>query len=168
MTEFILLGFLMEKNMTGYDMKQHMSFSTSYFMDASFGSIYPALKRLTEKGYIEVMEVSEGGKLKKIYSICESGKNEFLKWLDKPIDSSKSSVSSALVKIFFYRYLSAERIPELLGQYIQDIKKYKFDLLNLKDKIDNKLDKYERSTMCFGLDYYDFIIQWYENYFKHK
>jgi len=35
MTEYILLGFLMEKDMTGYDMKQHMSMSTSYFVDAS-------------------------------------------------------------------------------------------------------------------------------------
>lgn len=168
MTEYILLGFLMERNMTGYDMKQHMSFSTSYFMDASFGSIYPALKRLTEKGYIDVMEVSEGGKLKKVYSITENGKIEFLKWLDLPIDSSKSSISPALVKIFFYRYLSAERVQELIGQYIEDIKKYKIDILNLKSKIDTKLEKYERSTMCFGLDFYDFIIQWYENNFEHK
>ncbi|WP_236880832.1 PadR family transcriptional regulator [Clostridioides difficile] len=49
MLEYIILGFLMEKELSGYDLKQIMSESTSYFFDASFGSIYPALKRLETK-----------------------------------------------------------------------------------------------------------------------
>ncbi|WP_088185748.1 PadR family transcriptional regulator [Desulfosporosinus sp. FKA] len=57
MTEYILLGFLMQNSMTGYDIKQHMSMSTSYFIDASFGSIYPALKRLEQKGFILIFDV---------------------------------------------------------------------------------------------------------------
>lgn len=32
MTEFTILGFLMTNNMTGYDIKQKMSISTSNFM----------------------------------------------------------------------------------------------------------------------------------------
>jgi len=168
MTEYILLGFLMERNMTGYDMKQYMSKSTSYFMDASFGSIYPALKRLTQKGLIEGRESAQGGKLKKTYFIRESGKTEFLKWLDSPIEPSKTNVSSALAKVFFYRYLSTDRVQELVAQYIREMEKYKTDLLELKGEIDNHLDEYERSTLEFGLDFYDFAIQWYEKQFHSK
>lgn len=168
MIEYILLGFLMERNMTGYDMKHYMSISTSYFIDASFGSIYPALKRLVQKGLIEGRESAQGGKLKKTYFICESGKAEFLKWLDSPIEPSKTSVSSTLAKVFFYRYLPTDRVQELITQYIQEMEKYKTDLLNLKGEIDGHLDEYERSTLDFGLDFYDFAIRWYENHFQSK
>ncbi|HGM3220142.1 PadR family transcriptional regulator [Clostridioides difficile] len=52
----------MEKELSGYDLKQKMSTSTSYFFDASFGSIYLALKRLEEKDYICYREVIDGSK----------------------------------------------------------------------------------------------------------
>jgi len=168
MIEYILLGFLMEKNLTGYDMKLYMSMSTSYFMDASFGSIYPALKRLAQNGFIEGRESAQGGKLKKTYFIRESGKMEFLKWLNSPIEPSKTGVSSALAKVFFYRYLPTERVQDLLAQYIREMEKYKSDLQNLKGELGSHLDQYERSTLDFGLDFYDFTIQWYEKHFQSK
>jgi DNA-binding PadR family transcriptional regulator len=76
-TEYILLGFLMERDMTGYDMKQHMSFSTSYFVDASFGSIYPSLKRLQQKRLVESNETVEKGKLKKPIPSTSTGRRNF-------------------------------------------------------------------------------------------
>ncbi|MCW0824055.1 PadR family transcriptional regulator [Clostridioides difficile] len=60
--KYIILGFMMEKELSGYDLKQKMSTSTSYFFDASFGSIYLALKRLEEKDYICYREVIDGSK----------------------------------------------------------------------------------------------------------
>lgn len=42
---YVILGFLCEKDMTGYEIKQKMTLSTSNFIDASFGSIYPMLKK---------------------------------------------------------------------------------------------------------------------------
>ncbi len=157
MTEYILLGFLMERDMTGYDMKQHMSFSTSYFVDASFGSIYPSLKRLEQKGLVTLKEAVENGKLKKIYSINEQGKAAFLKWLASPIEPSKTDASAALAKIFFFRYLPQERVDSLIEQYINDIENYKKELLKLKSKIANQMNSFELCTLDFGLDYYDFI-----------
>lgn len=166
MTEYILLGFLMERDMTGYDMKRHMSFSTSYFVDASFGSIYPSLKRLEQKGLVSVKETVESKKLKKIYSINEQGKTAFLEWLNSPIEPSKSSLSSAMVKIFFFQHLPRERVDSLIHQYISDIEDYKNSLLKLKDKIGDRMNPFELSTLDFGLDYYDFIIHWYTNRFQ--
>lgn len=50
---YVILGFLCEKDMTGYEIKQKMTISTSNFIDASFGSIYPMLKKM-EKGAYQV------------------------------------------------------------------------------------------------------------------
>lgn len=163
MTEYILLGFLMEKDMTGYDMKQHMSFSTSYFVDASFGSIYPSLKRLETKGLVELKESTENGKLKKIYSINEQGKAEFLRWLATPIAVSRTDISSPLAKIFFFRYLPREQATQLIEQCINDLACYKKSLLELKGKVEHKADPFELCTLNFGLDCYDFAINWCKN-----
>jgi Predicted transcriptional regulators len=162
MTEYVLLGFLMEKDMTGYDMKQHMSISTSYFVDASFGSIYPSLKRLEKKGFVELKESIENGKLKKIYSINQNGKAEFLKWLASPIAVSRTDISGPLAKVFFYRYLPNEQAILLIKQYIEDFARYKTNLLELKSKVEHKADPFELCTLDFGLDCYDFVIHWCE------
>lgn len=160
MTEYILLGFLMEKDMTGYDMKQHMSMSTSYFVNASFGSIYPSLKRLGKKGLVELKESAENGKLKKIYCINDQGKAEFLKWLASPIAVSKTDISSPLAKIFFFRYLPREQATMLIEQCINDLECYQKSLLDLKSKVAHKADPFELCTLDFGLDCYDFAINW--------
>lgn len=157
----------MQGNMTGYDMKQHMSMSTSYFVDASFGSIYPSLKRLVQKGFVELKETIENGKLKKIYSINEQGKEEFEKWLSAPILVSKTDISSALAKIFFFRYLPFDKAILLIERYIRDIEQYKKSLSELKPKIEKKADEFSLGTLHFGLDYYDFSIRWYKSYLKN-
>ena len=168
MIEYILLGFLMERDMTGYDMKQHMSMSTSYFVDASFGSIYPSLKRLEAKGFVVLKETIENGKLKKIYSINEQGKAEFLKWLSSPILVSGTDISSALAKVFFFRYLPHEQASLLIEQCIQDIECYKKSLLELKSKVKHKADPFGLCTLDFGLDCYDFAIHWCEEHLINK
>lgn len=168
MTEYILLGFLMEKDMTGYDMKQHMSMSTSYFVDASFGSIYPSLKRLNNKGFVALKETIENGKLKKTYSINEQGKVEFLKWLSSPIMVSRTDISSALEKIFFFRYLPHEQSIFLIEQCIHDIDRYKNSLLELKSKVGHEADPFGLCTLDFGIDCYDFAMHWCEEYLINK
>lgn len=160
MTEYILLGFLMERDMTGYDMKQHMSISTSYFVDASYGSIYPSLKRLEQKGLVELRETTKTGKLKKIYSINEQGKAEFIKWLESPIMTSTTNLSSALAKVFFFRYLPREKAVSLVEQCVRDLENYKKSLLDLKSKVEHQTDMFELCTLDFGLDCYDFSICW--------
>lgn len=164
MTDFIILGFLMRQSMSGYDIKQHMGYSTSHFIDASFGSIYPSLKRLEQKGLLNSKEEISNGKIKKIYSITEGGKEEFLKWLKEPIKASKSSMEIALAKIFFYDNLPKEDAINLISRYIEDITKLKHNLLDLKPVVLNHADNFEISTLNFGLDFYDFTINWYKNY----
>lgn len=164
MTEYIILGFLMTKSMTGYDIKQNMAISTSNFFDASFGSIYPALKRLLQKQLIEVEEIVEGGKLKKLYSLTNKGKEEFISWLKTPIEPSKTNVTSALCKIFFFDNLSKKEIISLINKYISDLSEFKGNLLRVKEKVLNHGRNFEMLTLDFGLDYYDFIIKWYRNY----
>ena len=170
MLEYIILGFLMEKELSGYDLKQIMSESTSYFFDASFGSIYPVLKKLETKGYIHYHEVIDGSKLKKLYSITNTGKEVFLEWLKKPINFSKTK-QDHLVNIFFYKYLPKEIIETNLKMLITEVEL----LLNKLSKQKNDAEEnhcvdqytYMYATMIYGVDYYNFVINWCKDLLKN-
>ncbi|WP_099866317.1 PadR family transcriptional regulator [Pararhizobium haloflavum] len=71
---------------TGYEIKKMATESRfSYFIDASYGSIYPALTRLEKDGCVTAREEREAGKpARKVYSITEKGHGELCDWLSSP------------------------------------------------------------------------------------
>ena len=52
MVDYLVLGLLMYRPLTMYDIKKAMEKSTHHFFSASFGSLHPALKKLDEKGWV--------------------------------------------------------------------------------------------------------------------
>lgn len=97
----IILGFLSYGEMSGYDIKQAFSNSIGFFYDASFGAIYPALRKLEEEGLVTKQEVIQSGKPNKIlYQITEQGKDTFRQEIQTPILPPVLR-SDMLVKIFF-------------------------------------------------------------------
>lgn len=166
MLEYIILGFLFSCEMSGYDLKQWMTTSTSYFFDASYGSIYPALKRLEEKGLIHSREIVEGSKFKKMYSVNKNGKAVFMKWLQEPISFAKAR-QDHLVKIFFYELLPKEKATANLKILIEEVEPVLKLLASQKDEVARKFDVtqyyYRYSTMEYGVEYYQFVINWCNN-----
>ena len=51
-TARVILGMLKLGVRTGYDIKKAIDFSTQFFWSASYGQIYPELKRLREAGLV--------------------------------------------------------------------------------------------------------------------
>jgi Predicted transcriptional regulators len=158
MLEYILLGFLKECEMSGYGLKQMMAGSTAHFFDASFGSIYPALKRMEERGAITVRDVVENGKLKKLYAITQAGSVEFMEWLEKPIECSKTR-PDPLVNLFFYGYLPKEKAVANIKKYIEETRQVLDGLRGIEPKIKKIADLYQYSTLVYGLNQYEFIIK---------
>lgn len=163
MLQFVILGFLMNCDMNGYAIKKKMSLSTVNFVDASFGSIYPALKRLHQNGYITVQEVVENGKNKKIYSITPEGKKAFLEWLEIPINPAAAKFDY-MAKIFFYDHLEEKKAVSLIEKFLADIWLLKTQLESTEGVISQISDYYEMSVFNVGNSYYDFLITWYEKF----
>ena len=51
-TSYVILGMLRLGKRTGYDIKALVDVSTRFFWAASYGQIYPELKRLEEAGLV--------------------------------------------------------------------------------------------------------------------
>lgn len=165
MLEYIILGFLMSGEMSGYDLKQQMIKSTSNFFDAGYGSIYPALKRMEAKGAITSQEIIEGGKYKKLYAISTLGKSDFMNWLELPVEFSRIKPDH-LIKIFFFGHLPKEIAIEKLKAFINEVdfvyKKFK----GAERVVKEEYDTFQFSTLAFGIGYYSYVIDWSKNLLK--
>lgn len=163
MIDSMILGFLMHKAMSGYEIKQMMGISTSHFVDASFGSIYPALKKLEEQKLIVAEETVENGKFKKTYTINEAGREIFLRWLAEPIPLARGGLEH-LLRLFFFGFLPLEQVQRLLERFLADLRAAKAETEQLEPLIKGKADFFEFATQQFGKDYYQFMVDWYQNF----
>ncbi len=76
----LCLGILYFQDATGYEINKLASEGRfSHFIEASYGSIYPTLTKLTEEGLVTWREERQAGKPnRKVYSITDDGKRELI------------------------------------------------------------------------------------------
>lgn len=82
----LCLAILNFGSATGYEIKKMSSDSHyTYFVDASYGSIYPALNKLETEGCLTSHEEREPGKpARKVYSITDLGRAELISHMSEP------------------------------------------------------------------------------------
>jgi DNA-binding PadR family transcriptional regulator len=80
-TAKVILGFLRFEERSGYDIKQAVEVSTRFFWGASFGQIYPELRRLEARGLVEVEHSAGEGRRRTVYRLTEAGNSALLEWL---------------------------------------------------------------------------------------
>ena len=59
MLELAILGLLHEQELHGYELKKRLGETLGPFSSASFGSLYPALRRLEAAGAVKAVEAAE-------------------------------------------------------------------------------------------------------------
>lgn len=83
----LCLAILSFGEATGYDIRKRAAEGPlSYFIESSFGSIYPALDRLWREGLIEKRrEARPGRPSRKVYSLTEAGEKALVEALHQPL-----------------------------------------------------------------------------------
>lgn len=158
----IILGFLNYEEMSGYDIKQAFSNSIGFFYDASFGAIYPALRKLEEEGYVTKQEVIQSGKPNKImYKVTQMGKETFQKEISTPILPPVLR-SDMLVKIFFGSSRSPEDQRRLLSESIETQKKMLQQTKKMFKKLEGQLDDYQKFSWEFTIYHIETTIAFLE------
>lgn len=84
-TATLILAILNSQDASGYEIKKASAEGRfSYFVDISFGSIYPTLSRLEAQGLVTCREEAQSGKPdRKIYAITEKGRAELIAGLSQ-------------------------------------------------------------------------------------
>ena len=109
----LCLGVLTERDLTGYEIKQHFEEAFSHFFVAGSGSIYPALADLTERGLVSCTSVlQEKRPDKKVYSITPLGRSALVEELMNTPPRHKVR-SEFLVLMYFAHLLPPAKIAEI-------------------------------------------------------
>lgn len=158
----IILGFLSYGEMSGYDIKQAFTNSIGFFYDASFGAIYPALRKLEEEGHVTKQEIIQSGKPNKIlYRITDTGKETFRQEIQTPIVPPVLR-SDMLVKIFFGKSRSPEEQQELLDSCIETQRHLLEQSRATFSKLSAEFDEYQRFCWEYTIHHLESTIAFLE------
>src|SRR5258705_9635951 len=86
--------------MSGYDIKRAVDRTIRHFWAASYGQIYPELKRLEEAGWIAGKDADRGGRSRRVYRITAAGRRELEGWLHG-YETRIEMRDESLLRLFF-------------------------------------------------------------------
>lgn len=113
----ICLAILSQGEASGYEIRKALEGGPfAVFSEAGFGSIYPALKRLSIEGLIEGRPEQQGGRpTKNVYRITQKGKLALLDILAEAPESERFR-SDHLFRLFFAHLMPVRFVEALLAE----------------------------------------------------
>ncbi len=175
MLDKIILGVLSLKDLTSYELKKSLDKSINHFYTTSYGSLHPALIKLEKSNFVTSREFVDGGRSKKLYSITESGRQDFTNWLSSDIQISRLKEDS-LVRIYFFGMLEPEFRHNIISNYLTSIDKAMNDLLALREQIQQvdvppefqDIARYQIETLNYGIDHSHFMSDWFNDFLVNR
>ncbi len=150
----MLLGFLMRSPMTGYELKKKFSISFSFFSGLSYGSIYPALKKMEREGLIRMKtEIRSGSPNRNVYTITDAGREAFLETLRSPFALVQPK-NAFLPRLFFFGHLPAEERLAAAKDHLESVREVQRQLRSVEPQIKGRADKYQYLCFRFGVQFY--------------
>lgn len=99
-TAYVILGMVSREPRSGYEIKALVDQTTRFFWAASYGQIYPELKRLSQAGLVEGRDEPRGERRRTVYAITVEGEEELREWLRRPPETFEMR-EEGLLKLFF-------------------------------------------------------------------
>jgi DNA-binding PadR family transcriptional regulator len=166
----VILGLLSREDLSGYDIKLEVDESTRFFWAASYGQIYPELKRLEEDGLIEGVASPQGGRRRTVYRITEKGRGALTSWITDT-GSTVELRHEGLLKLFFADSLGSveERaavLEEIAAVHRRQVKE--LELIECEVALDEGEADPGRQpgtpefVLRFGLDFHRWVVAWCE------
>jgi DNA-binding PadR family transcriptional regulator len=157
--ELAVLGLLKERSMHGYQLKKRLSDTLGGFWQVSYGSLYPALKRLQRQGDVEmVFSKEEVGRRKNVYRVTPKGEALFTSLLEET--GAEASEDKFQVRLAFFRYLRPETRIGVLERRRAYLQARLAQLERSFSDYQDRTDGYTLSLMRHGLDATEHDIRW--------
>src|SRR3954451_1971596 len=160
-TAYVILGFVRGEPRSGYEIKALVDNSTRFFWAASYGQIYPELKRLSEAGLIAGKNLPTGGRRRTVYEITADGEEELRAWLRQPPHTFEIR-DEGLLKLFFADALPPqEALTILRAMRAQRLAAYERlrEIEKPKGEID---DPFPMIVLRGGLEFTRWFADWCE------
>jgi len=163
-TAYVILGMINREPRSGYEIKALVDDTTRFFWAASYGQIYPELKRLSEAGLVEGVDAPRGERKRTVYAITADGEDELKDWLRQPPQTVEMR-EEGLLKLFFAGVLP----PEQAAETLRAMREYRLGiaarLRAMEPSAEEKLEKddpYPLMVLQGGIEFNEWFADWCE------
>ncbi|MEW9700811.1 PadR family transcriptional regulator [Paenibacillus sp. SI8] len=148
----VILGILMKKSHSGYDIKIVLESVFSYFYNASFGTIYPTLSKMEKEGLITKESVlQEGRPNKNVYSITDEGRNHFKGYMHSPIQPNEFK-SDAMIRLYFGEFVEPEATIKTLEFGIEKTQRALAELKHMYESCKANISPTQEICILIGIE----------------
>lgn len=157
----VILGLLaLAEPRSGYDIKAVVDRSTRFFWAASYGQIYPELKRLEREALVEGEDAPTGGRRRRVYRLTAAGRRALIDWLLSG-EATIELRDESLLRLFLADALPREEALELLEGRRRGHEEY-LDVLRAIDARPGEDPPFVDLVLRWGLDFNEWGVRWCE------
>jgi DNA-binding PadR family transcriptional regulator len=157
-TAKVILGMIAFGRQTGYDIKQFVEKSTRNFWAASYGQIYPELKRLEEQGLIEGKPEPSGERARTVYGLTDAGRDRLTEWLASTDDLLYEVRDEGLLKLFFSDNLPERRLETVRA--MRAVHERKLERLRAIEPFAKQGPTGPCMALEFGIEHCEYMLAW--------
>ncbi len=160
-TAYVILGMIRKEPRSGYEIKAVVDGTTRFFWAASYGQIYPELKRLSEAGLIAGIDSPTGGRRRTVYEITADGEEELRTWLRQPPGVYEMR-EEGLLKLFFAEALPREEAVEIVRAMRAHRLQTAAQLRAIEPMAAQKDDPFPLIVLRGGIEFTEWFADWCE------
>lgn len=149
--ELPILGLLKDRPMHGYELRQALERVVGHFSAVSWGSLYPMLKKLEERGYLtRIAEPQENRPERIVYQISTAGEQRLIDLLTTSVASSEPvRHNNFLIKVAFFHFLNRSQRLQLLESYRTTLQEKLVALLAEQERVGRRTNRYRRALLDY-------------------
>lgn len=162
MLELAILGLLLEAPMHGYELRKRLTGLLGAFRAFSYGSLYPALRRMQADGLIVENAGPEGivkRRARRTYELTPAGRARFAELVADTGPQNFSDDGFGVHLAFFGRTPAAARMRILEGRRRQ-VEERREGLRDAIGRATGSLDRYTRGLHQLGLESSEREVRW--------
>jgi DNA-binding PadR family transcriptional regulator len=172
MLEFAILGLLQQAPMHGYELRKQLAEVLGGLRSISYGSLYPALKRLHAAGLVSTDEPDRraplpadappltGRRGKVVYTITAEGKERFAELVSQAGPEAYDDGRLFGVHLAFFRHTAADVRLRILEGRRRTVERQRDGLRSSLARTRERLDRYTLELQRHGLDSVDREVRW--------
>jgi DNA-binding PadR family transcriptional regulator len=163
--ELLILGLLNQAPRSGYDLRKILIQTPLRHYSDSPGSIYPALKRLIRRNWIDEGP-RRGSRGRREFSINDRGRKALTAWLRLPVTSEDvihRSEELSLRFAFMGEALSLSAVQGFLGEYERELASYLTILEQYHSTYAASFSLTGRLALEGGINQYQADLRWIRN-----
>lgn len=166
----VILGMLAARPRSGYEIKQLVDNSARFFWAASYGQIYPELKKLENAGLITGADASQGARQRTVFKLTAKGKRAAGDWIESPPQVFELR-DEGLLELFFAGSIDPSRTAQIARERAAKAAATAAELRLLEEEIERNHqaegpeyspDHGSLTVLRYGIELNEWTAEWFE------